>query len=176
MKTYAVAQMCDKHQLNRLVDRISGKAQSIIDWYKKAFCCDDVLLFKRDYISNDPDPLPKNLLLFEPDKLTIKDIEWLRTHQKRYGMSFIDSIQYDMDKGNLDIFCGLCAPALLQGRSIYCRARFSQKTLLTSYVCLLAENIIFCGICVSIVKDKKGNDEVSVCHKFIIELRHVYDI
>ena len=137
MKTYAVAQMCDKHQLNRLVDRISGKAQSIIDWYKKAFCCDDVLLFKRDYISNDPDPLPKNLLLFEPDKLTIKDIEWLRTHQKRYGMSFIDSIQYDMDKGNLDIFC---------------------------------------GICVSIVKDKKGNDEVSVCHKFIIELRHVYDI
>lgn len=137
MKTYAVAQMCDKHGCNRLVDRISGKAQSIIDWYKNVFRCDDVLLFERVSYSDDPDPLPKNLLFFEPDKLTTKDIEWLRTHQKRYGMSYIDSIQYDMDKGNLGIFC---------------------------------------GICVSTVKDREGKDRIRVCHKFIIELRHVYDI
>ena len=137
MKTYAIAQACDKHQHNRLVDRISGKAQSIIDWYNEVFRCDEVLLFKRESIGNDPDPMPKNLLFFEPDKLTTKDIEWLRRHQRRYNMSFIESIQYDMDKGNLGIFC---------------------------------------GICISTVKDREDKDRIRVCHKFIIELRHVYDI
>ena len=137
MKTYAVAQMCDKHGLNRLIDRIGGNVQNIIDWYKKAFRCDEVLLFERESHSNDPDTLPKNLLFFEPNKLTLKDIEWLRRHQKRYGMSFIDSIQHDM-----------------------------------SYDCLG----IFCGICVSTVKDREDKDRIRVCHKFIIELRHVYDI
>lgn len=108
MKTYAVAQMCDKHGRNRFIDRISGNAQSIIDWYKKAFRCDEVLLFKQESYSDDPDPLPKNLLFFEPNLLIPKDIEWLRKHQKRYGMSFIDSIQLDMNDGNLGIFRGIC--------------------------------------------------------------------
>ena len=108
MKTYAIAQMCDKHGQNRLIDRISGKAQSIIDWYKKAFRCDEVLLFKQESYSDDPDPLPKNLLFFEPNLLIPKDIEWLRKHQERYGMSFIDSIQLDMNSGNLGIFRGIC--------------------------------------------------------------------
>ena len=105
MKTYAVAQMCDKHQLNRLVDRIGGNVQNIIDWYKKAFDCDEVLLFERVFPN---DNMPKNLECFEPKKLTLTDIEWLRQHQRRYNMSFIESIQYDMDKGNLGIFCGIC--------------------------------------------------------------------
>ena len=105
MKTYAVAQACNKHGLNRLVDRISGNAQSIIDWYKKAFQCDLVLLFKREYPNDD---MPDNLMFFEPEKLTFKDIGWLRRHQQRYNMSFVDSIQYDMDKGNLGIFYGIC--------------------------------------------------------------------
>lgn len=108
MKTYAIAQMCDNHGRNRLIDRISGNVQSIIDWYKKAFRCDEVLLFKQESYSDDPDPLPKNLMFFEPNLLVPKDIEWLRTHQKRYGMSFIDSIQSDMDWGNLGIFRGIC--------------------------------------------------------------------
>ena len=108
MKTYAIAQMCDNHGRNRLIDRISGNVQSIIDWYKKAFRCDEVLLFTQESYSDDPDPLPKNLMFFEPNLLVPKDIEWLRTHQKRYGMSFIDSIQYDMNYGNLGIFRGIC--------------------------------------------------------------------
>ena len=108
MKTYAVAQMCDNHGRNRLIDRISGNAKSIIDWYKKEFRCDEVLLFKQESYSDDPDPLPKNLMFFEPNLLIPKDIEWLRKHQKRYGMSFIDSIQLDMNYGNLGIFRGIC--------------------------------------------------------------------
>lgn len=107
MKTYAIAQMCDKHGRNRLIDRISGNTQSIIDWYKDVFRCDDVLLFERVSYS-DPDPLPENLLFFEPDLLTQKDIEWLRIHQKKHGMSFIDYIQDNMDIGNLGIFYGIC--------------------------------------------------------------------
>ena len=132
MKTYAIAQMCDNHGRNRLVDRISGNAQSIIDWYKKAFRCDEVLLFEQVSYSDDPDPLPKNLMFFEPNLLIPKDIEWLRKHQTRYGMSFIDSIQSDMNYGNLGIFR---------------------------------------GICVTII-----DDEVIIHHKFLIELRHIYDI
>lgn len=108
MKTYAIAQMCDNHGRNRLIDRISGNVQSIIDWYKKAFRCDEVLLFTQESYSDDPDPLPKNLMFFEPNLLIPKDIEWLQKHQKRYGMSFIDSIQYDMNYGNLGIFRGIC--------------------------------------------------------------------
>ena len=118
MKTYAIAQMCDKHGRNRLIDRISGNAQSIIDWYKKAFRCDEVLLFKQESYSDDPDPLPKNLLFFEPNLLIPKDIDWLRKHQKRYNMSFIDSIQLDMNSGNLGIFRGICVSIVkdLDGR------------------------------------------------------------
>lgn len=132
MKTYAVAQKCDKHGRNRLIDRISGNAQSIIDWYKEAFYCDEVLLFTQESYSDDPDPLPKNLLFFEPNLLVSKDIEWLQKHQTRYGMPFIDSIQSDMNWGNLGIFRGICTAII--------------------------------------------DDEVRICHTFLIELRHIYDI
>lgn len=124
MKTYAIAQKCDKHDLNRLIDRISGNAQSILDWYKKTFHCDLVLLFERKYPNDD---IPDNLMFFEPKKLTFKDIEWLRRHQKRYGMSFVDSIQYDMDNGNFGIFNGICVSTVkdIDGRdAVYVQHTF----------------------------------------------------
>ena len=56
MKTFAVFQACDKHGLNRLVDRIVARVQDGIDYYHKAFSNCEGLFFPNcwDLYENAP--------------------------------------------------------------------------------------------------------------------------
>ncbi|MBO7636782.1 MAG: hypothetical protein J6S89_09410 [Paludibacteraceae bacterium] len=111
MRTYCVFQKCDKHGYNRLVDRITTSVQDGINRYK-SWTRGEVLFlpncFGYDYDSN----VPKNIQFFEPDALTVADIEWLRAYQDNSGTIFkdpiVDKIQRYANKGKLGIFRGIC--------------------------------------------------------------------
>lgn len=129
MKTYAVFQTCDKHGLNRLVDRIVSRVQDGIDYYHKAFRDCEVLFFPNCWQFYED--APECLEFFEPDSVTSKDVQWLRDHQFEYGQSISDRIQNGCDQGHLGLTRGICV-----------------------YV---------------------DSEEVFIKHKFIVELRHVYE-
>ena len=101
MRTYCVFQKCDDHGLNRLVDKICGNVQTGIDYYSRM----GEVLFIPDH--NEKEDMPKNIMFFDSDKLTVSDIEWLRANQNRYGTSIVECIQRDSDNGELGITRGI---------------------------------------------------------------------
>lgn len=109
MRTYCVFQACDNHGYNRLVDRITASVQDGVDRYKS--WTHGEVLFLPNCFSRDDD-VPKNIQFFEPDALTVADIEWLRANQDTCGSVFkdpiVDKIQRDANKGKLGIFRGIC--------------------------------------------------------------------
>ena len=105
MKTFCVFQACDKHGLNRLVDRITSNVKDGIDRYK-SWTRGEVLFIPNGF-SSDED-VPEHVHFLEPDLLTPSDIDWLRNNQDYYGSSMIDHIQDCADTGRLGIFRGIC--------------------------------------------------------------------
>ena len=109
MRTYCVFQKCDKHGYNRLVDRITASVQDGIDRYK-SWTYGEVLFLPSCFGYNSN--IPKNIQFFEPDALTVADIEWLRANQDNCGSVFkdpiVDKIQRDANQGRLGIFRGIC--------------------------------------------------------------------
>lgn len=101
MRTYCIFQKCDDHGLNRLVDKICGNVQTGIDYYSRM----GEVLFIPDH--NEKEDMPKNIMFFNSDKLTVADIEWLRNNQDHYGTPIVECIQRDSDNGELGITRGI---------------------------------------------------------------------
>lgn len=100
-RTYCVFQSCDDHGLNRLVDKICGDIQIGVDYYSRM----GEVLFIPDH--NEKEDMPKNIMFFNSDKLTVSDIEWLRANQDHYGTPITECIQRDSDNGELGITRGI---------------------------------------------------------------------
>lgn len=100
-RTYCVFQKCDDHGLNRLVDKICGDVQTGIDYYSRM----GEVLFVPDH--NEKKDIPKNIMFFDSDKLTVSDIEWLRNNQDRYGTPIAECVQRASDSGELGITRGI---------------------------------------------------------------------
>lgn len=100
-RTYCVFQSCDDHGLNRLVDKICGDVQIGVDYYSRM----GEVLFIPDH--NEKEDIPKNIMFFSSDKLTVSDIEWLRANQDHYGTPIKECIQRDSDNGELGITRGV---------------------------------------------------------------------
>ena len=75
--------------------------QTGIDYYSRM----GEVLFIPDH--NEKEDMPKNIMFFDSDKLTVSDIEWLRANQNRYGTSIVECIQRDSDNGELGITRGI---------------------------------------------------------------------
>lgn len=101
MRTYCLFQKCDDHGLNRLVDKICGDVQIGIDYYSRM----GEVLFIPDH--NEKEDMPKNIMFFNSDKLTVSDIEWLRANQDCHGTPIAECIQRDSDNGELGITRGI---------------------------------------------------------------------
>lgn len=102
-KTYCIFQSCDDHGLNRLVDKICRDVQIGINYYSRM----GEVLFIPDH--NEKEDMPENIMFFDSDKLTVSDIEWLRSNQDRYGTPITECIQRDADNGELGITKGIVA-------------------------------------------------------------------
>jgi hypothetical protein len=102
-RTYCVFQSCDDNELNRFVDRICRDVQEGIDYYSRR----GEVLFIPDL--NEKENMPENIIFFDSDKLTVADIEWLRSNQDRYGTPIAECIQRDADNGNLGVTKGIVA-------------------------------------------------------------------
>ena len=100
-RTYCVFQSCDDHGLNRLVDKICGDIQIGIDYYSRM----GEVLFIPDH--NEKEDMPKNIMFFNSDKLTVADIDWLRNNQDHYGTPIAERIQRALDGGELGITRGI---------------------------------------------------------------------
>lgn len=100
-RTYCVFQSCDDHGLNRLVDKICGDIQIGVDYYSRM----GEVLFIPDH--NEKEDMPKNIMFFNSDKLTVSDIEWLRANQDHYGTPITECIQRDSNNGELGITRGV---------------------------------------------------------------------
>lgn len=100
-RTYCIYQSCNDHGLNRLVDKICGDVQVGIDYYSRM----GEVLFIPDH--NEKEDMPKNIMFFDSDKLTVSDIEWLRNNQDYYGIPIAERIQRASDNGELGITRGI---------------------------------------------------------------------
>lgn len=103
-RTYCVFQSCDDHGLNRLVDKICTNVQTGIKYYSRT---GEEVLFIPDH--NEKDDMPENIMFLHTNKLTVSDIEWLRSNQDRYGTPIAECIQRDADNGELGITKGIVA-------------------------------------------------------------------
>lgn len=99
MRTYCVFQSCDKHGLNRLVDKICANVQDGLDWYK-SWTRGEILFLPTKFGEEE---VPDSLMFFKPDDVTPSDVEWLRQHQD-YNSGYPELIQEYADKGYLGIF------------------------------------------------------------------------
>ena len=100
-RTYCVFQSCNDNGLNRLVDKICGDVQIGIDYYSRM----GEVLFIPDH--NEKEDMPKNIMFFDREKLTVSDIEWLRNNQDHYGTPIAEHIQRVADNGELGITRGI---------------------------------------------------------------------
>lgn len=109
-RTYCVFQSCNETRkegkngelivtASRLLDKITSDVQVGIDMYKKIYKGE--VLFIPDH--NEKEDMPENIRLFDSDKLTVFDIEWLRNNQDHYGTSIAECIQRAADNGELGI-------------------------------------------------------------------------
>lgn len=105
-RTYCVFQSCDDHGLNRLVDKICTNVQTGIEYYSRR----GEVLFIPDF--NTKEDMPENIMFFNSDKLTVSDIEWLRSNQNLYGISIAEGIQIDANNGALGITKGIVATVI----------------------------------------------------------------
>lgn len=98
-RTYCVFQSCNETRkegkngelivtANRLLDKITTDVQVGIDMYKKIYKGE--VLFIPDH--NEKEDMPENVRLFDSDKLTVSDIEWLRNNQDHYGTPIAEYI------------------------------------------------------------------------------------
>lgn len=118
-RTYCVFQSCNETRkegkngelivtASRLLDKITADVQVGIDMYKKIYKGE--VLFIPDH--NEKEDMPENVRLFDSDKLTISDIEWLRNNQDCYGTLIAECIQRDSDNGELGITRGICVKVI----------------------------------------------------------------
>lgn len=109
-RTYCVFQSCNETRkegengelivtASRLLDKITTDVQVGIDMYKKIYKGE--VLFIPDH--NEKEDMPENIRLFDSDKFTVSDIEWLRNNQDHYGTPIAEYIQRAADNGELGI-------------------------------------------------------------------------
>jgi hypothetical protein len=113
-RTYCVFQSCHETReegkdgklivtASRAVDKITTDVQVGIDMYEETYKGE--VLFVPD--PNEKEDIPKNIRLFDCDKFTISDIEWLRNNQDHYGIPIAERIQRAADNGELGITRGI---------------------------------------------------------------------
>lgn len=119
-RTYCVFQSCNETRkegengelivtASRLLDKITTDVQVGIDMYKKIYKGE--VLFVPD--PNEKEDMPENVRLFDSDKLTVSDIEWLRNNQDHHGTPIAEYIQRAADNGKLGIITrGICVKVI----------------------------------------------------------------
>lgn len=119
-RTYCVFQSCNETRkegkngelivtASRLLDKITTDVQVGVDMYKKIYKGE--VLFIPDH--NEKEDMPENVRLFDSDKLTVSDIEWLRNNQDHYGTPIAECIQRAADNGELGIITrGICVEVI----------------------------------------------------------------
>lgn len=118
-RTYCAFQSCNETRkegkngelivtASRLLDKITTDVQVGIDMYKKIYKGE--VLFIPD--PNEKEDIPENVMLFDSDKFTVSDIEWLRNNQDHYGTPIAECIQRDSDNGELGITRGICVKVI----------------------------------------------------------------
>lgn len=118
-RTYCAFQSCNETRkegkngelivtASRLLDKITTDVQVGIDMYKKIYK-GEVLFIPGP---NEKEDIPENVMLFDSDKFTVSDIEWLRNNQDHYGTPIAECIQRDSDNGELGITRGICVKVI----------------------------------------------------------------
>lgn len=119
-RTYCAFQSCNETRkegkngelivtASRLLDKITTDVQVGIDMYKRIYKGE--VLFIPDH--NEKEDMPENVRLFDSDKLTVSDIEWLRNNQDHYGTPIAECIQRASDNGELGIITrGICVKVI----------------------------------------------------------------
>lgn len=118
-RTYCAFQSCNETRkegkngelivtASRLLDKITTDVQVGIDMYKKIYKGE--VLFIPDH--NEKEDMPENVRLFDSDKLTVSDVEWLRNNQDYYGTPITECIQRAADNGEFGITRGICVKVI----------------------------------------------------------------